>query len=448
MHTLVAIVGRPNVGKSALFNRMIKRGAGAQKTAAITESTPGITRDRNYGQAEWEDKVFSVVDTGGFYAEGLPHESAEIAEQVREQAMLAIDEADVIVHLLDGKEGLTPSDEELSAVLRKSGKRILWVINKIDTPSKEDRTAEFYRIGADEVIPVSAITGYNFDEFMEKLIAALPPEGAAPPVGQEIMELPKVAVVGRPNVGKSTLINTLLGKKRLVVSPIPGTTRDAIDSVCTYYGKRYLLIDTAGIRKKAQNYSVEGFSVLRALKSIERSDIAIIVIDAAQGIVEQDQRVAGIVHEYGKSALFLLNKWDLMQDPDRDYKRLMQELHTKIWFMEYVPVLTTSGLEKKRTGKIFPLIDEILADRAKRISTGELNKFLAQVLSSKPFPAYRGKELKFYYMTQVGTAPPTFTVFVNYPAAIKSQHLRFLEKALREQYSFKGTPVRIYVKSR
>jgi GTP-binding protein len=260
--------------------------------------------------------------------------------------------------------------------------------------------------------------------------------------------MPKIAVVGKPNAGKSTLINSLLGKKRLIVSPVPGTTRDAIDSICTYYGKKYLFIDTAGIRKKAREYSIEGFSVIRAVKSIERADVVLIVLDISQGITEQDQKIAGIVEEYGKSAIFLINKWDLVENPDAAYKTLSRELKNIMWFMDYVPFLTISGMEKKRITKIFPLIDEIISERKKRISTGALNKFLAKAIESNPFPRYKGKEVKLFYMTQVAVEPPAFTIFANYPAALKGQHLRYLEKALREEYSFKGTPIRIYAKPR
>ncbi|MFO0752402.1 MAG: ribosome biogenesis GTPase Der [Thermodesulfovibrionales bacterium] len=463
MSALVAIIGRPNVGKSSLFNRMIRAGSREASATAITEKTPGVTRDRNYGKTEWEGKGFSVVDTGGFYAEGLPHEDQKIADQVREQALYAIEDADLLLHLLDGKEGLTPADAELASVLRKSGKKVLWVVNKIDAPAKESRALEFYRIGTEEILPVSAITGFGFEELMDRVVSLLPPERLAGETSLEEM-LPKVAVVGRPNVGKSTFINALLGKRRLIVSPVPGTTRDAVDSVCTWYGKKYLFIDTAGIRKKvrspararrglpgaagADTPSIEGFSVLKALRSIERADVVLIVLDVTQGIVEQDQRIAGLAAEYGKSALFLLNKWDLVAQPELSYKMLTQELRNRIWFMDHVPLLTTSGLEKKRITKIFPLIDELIAERNKRVSTGELNRFLAKAVAPHPFPRYRGKELKFFYMTQVEVAPPAFTLVVNYPAAVKESHLRFIEKALREKYSFKGAPLRIYVKPR
>ncbi len=447
MKPVVAIVGRANAGKSTLFNRMIRTRAGRTKSAAITESIPGVTRDRNYGDSEWDGREFIVVDTGGFYAEDVPHEDREIVRQVREQALFAVQEADIIIHLLDGKEELNPSDIELANTLRESGKKILWVANKIDTLAKENRALEFYRIGADEIIPVSAMSGYGFDEFMDKIISSLSfeahPAQSAPPA-----EIAKIAVVGRPNVGKSTLINSLLDKKRLIVSPVPGTTRDSVDSICSYYGKKYLFIDTAGIRRKGKIYSIELFSVVRAVKSIEKADVAIIVIDASEGVVEQDKKVAGIVEEYGKGAIFLLNKWDLVKEPDKEYKSITGMLNNAMWFMDYVPCITVSGLEKKRITKIFPVIDEIISERKKRIPTPELNKLLSRILASKPFPSYRGKELKFFYITQTGIEPPAFTIFVNYPGGVKAHHIRHIEKKIREAYSFKGTPIRIHVKSR
>ena len=447
MKPVIAIVGRANAGKSTLFNRMIRMRAGHTKSAAITESIPGVTRDRNYGDSEWDGREFIVVDTGGFYAEDVPLEDREIVRQVKEQALFAVEEADIIIHLLDGKEDINPSDIELANILRASGKKILWVANKIDTLAKENKALEFYRIGADEIIPVSAMSGYGFDEFMDKIISSLSfeshPAQSVPPA-----EIAKIAVVGRPNVGKSTLINSLLDKKRLIVSPVPGTTRDSVDSICSYYGKKYLFIDTAGIRKRGKIYSIELFSVVRAVKSIEKADVAIIVIDASEGVVEQDKRVAGIVEEYGKGAIFLLNKWDLIKEPEKEYKRITGILNNAMWFMNYAPCITVSGLEKKRITKIFPVIDEIITERKKRIPTPELNKLLSRILASKPFPSYRGRELKFFYITQTGIEPPAFTIFVNYPDGVKAHHIRHIEKKIREAYSFKGTPIRIHVKSR
>ncbi|MEW6068575.1 MAG: ribosome biogenesis GTPase Der [Nitrospirota bacterium] len=429
----VVIVGRPNVGKSTLFNRM------TLSHTAIVEDIPGVTRDRNYLDAEWEGKKFTVVDTGGFY----PEPADDIFQQIKEQALFAVDEADVIIHLLDGKDGLTPSDMELAKLLRVSGKKVLWAVNKIDGPTREERLYDFYPIGTEDLWPVSAATGYGYDEFMDKLISILPS------YTEEVADYPKIAVVGKPNVGKSTLINTLLSKKRMIVSPVPGTTRDSVDSLCTYYGRKYLLIDTAGIRKKGKfGHTIERFSIVRAIRSIERCDISLIVIDASDGIVEQDQKIAGIVESYGKGVIFLLNKWDIVSNPEDAYERLGNELSRKMWFMQHAPFLTISAMERKRVTKIFPIIDEIIKQRKKRISTAELNRFFREVISPVSLPLYKGRQVKFYYITQIKTEPPSFVIFANYPSAVKKSHLRYIEKGLRQRFSFAGTPVRIYIKQR
>ncbi len=430
---IVVIVGRPNVGKSTLFNRM------TGTHTAIVEDTPGVTRDRNYLDTEWEGKQFAVVDTGGFYAET----DNDIFLQIREQAFFAINEGDVIVHLLDGKAGLMPSDIELARLLRASGKKILWAVNKIDGPTREDRLFDFYTLGSEDLWPVSAANGYGFEDFMEKIIYLLPPHEVVK------RDYPKIAIVGRPNVGKSTLINTLLSKKRMIVSSEPGTTRDSIDSICTYYGRKYLFIDTAGIRKKDMiGYSIERFSAVRALRSIDRCDVALIVIDAVAGVVDQDQRIAGIVRDSGKGAIFLLNKWDLIENPEDTYKILGRELSRKMWFMHYAPVLTVSAHEKKRVTKVFPVIDEIMNERKRRIRTADLNRSFTNFADTLSFPSHRGKTVKIFYITQVGIEPPSFAVFVNYPAAIKDAHTRHIEKMLRTNFTFKGTPIRIFVRER
>ncbi|MEW6109139.1 MAG: ribosome biogenesis GTPase Der [Nitrospirota bacterium] len=430
---VVVIVGRPNVGKSTLFNRI------TGTRSAIVEDIPGVTRDRNYLDAEWEGKTFMVVDTGGFYLD--PPE--DIFSQAKEQAFFAIEEGDVIIHLLDGKDGLTPADMELARLLRASGRKVIWVVNKIDAPTREDRVYDFYRIGAEELWPLSAATGYGYEEFMERLALMLPE------YKEQKIDYPKIAVVGRPNVGKSTLVNALTGKQRMVVSPAPGTTRDSIDSICTYHGRKYLIIDTAGLRRKGKvGYSIERFSMVRAVRSIERCDAALVVIDSSEGITEQDQKIAGIVKDYGKGIIFLLNKWDLVKDPERSYKELVSELSRKLWFSRYAPSVTISGLSKKRITKVFPVIDRIIKERKKRVSTSELNNFFRVIISNLTLPLYKGRTVKLYYMTQVKTEPPCFVVFANYPDAVKDFHLRFIEKGLRDHFLFEGTPLRIYVRAR
>ena len=426
-------MGRPNVGKSTLFNRM------TGTRSAIVEDVPGVTRDRNYLDAVWEDKTFMVVDTGGFYT----GQAEDVLAQAKEQALFAIDEGDIVIHLFDGKEGLLPADMELVRLLRASGKRVLWLVNKVDAPSREERLYEFYSIGSEELHPVSAATGYGYEEFMERLSSILPEYEA------ETVECPRVAVVGRPNSGKSTLVNALLGKKRMVVSAVPGTTRDSIDSYCTYYARRYLLIDTAGIRRKGKiGYSLERFSMVRAVRSIERCDVALLVIDAAAGITEQDIRIAGIVKEYGKGLIFLLNKWDLIEDPEESVKGMTAELKRRMWFAQYAPVMSVSGLVRKRITKVFPVIDGIVLQRKKRISTGELNRAFSRISAGLSLPLFKGRKVKIYYMTQVKGEPPAFALFTNYPEAVKDHHLRFIERELRRYFGFEGTPLRIYVRAR
>lgn len=430
---MIVIVGRPNVGKSTLFNRM------TGTHSAIVEDIPGVTRDRNYLDGVWEDRVFMVVDTGGFYLD--PPE--DIFIQAREQALFAVEEGDVIIHLLDGKDGLTPADMELARLLRSSGKTVIWAVNKVDAFSREERLYDFYSIGTDELWPVSAATGYGYEEFMESLMKKLPD------YHEEKADYPKIAVVGRPNAGKSTLVNALTGKQRMVVSPVPGTTRDSVDSICTYHGKKYILIDTAGLRKKGKiGYSIERFSMVRAVRSIERCDVALVILDASEGVTEQDQRIAGLAKDYGKGTIFLLNKWDMVENPEVAFKEIHAELNRRMWFSPYAPAMTISGLVKKRITKVFPVIDKIILERKKRIPTAELNRFFRDLMRTLQMPLYRGRAVKLFYMTQVKGEPPAFVIFVNYPEAVKDAHLRFIEKGLRENFSFEGTPIKIYIRAR
>lgn len=426
----VAIVGRPNAGKSTLFNRLIRQ------RKAITEKIPGITRDRIESEIEWDNKRFVLVDTGGYTEIDEP-----IMAQVRRQALFAVDEADVVIHLVDAKEGVTPEDIELSKLLRERGKAVVLGVNKIDTPSKKDLVYEFFKLGH-EPMPVSAQTGYGIEDIMERVISLLPDK----PIKTET-ELPKIAIVGRPNTGKSTLVNTLLGKERVIVSPTPGTTRDAVDSVCRYYGKEYILIDTAGIRRKAKiEDRIEYYSVTRAMKAIERADVVVLLIDSLEGISEQDQKIADFIRQQDKAAIVAFNKWDLVEEPDKRLRYLMGEFQRKLPHLSYAPTITISGLQKKRVTKLFPLVNEILDERKRRIPTGELNRILKKIKEELMIPSYRGREIKIYYLTQAETSPPGFVLFVNYPQAFKEPHKRYIENLLRERFGFKGNPVRIYIK--
>lgn len=318
---------------------------------------------------------------------------------------------------------------------------MIFAVNKIDTLSKRELIFEFYKLG-DEPLAISAQTGYGIEELMEKVCSLIPQKGE-----KETLTLPKIAIVGRPNTGKSTLVNTLLGKERMIVSPLSGTTRDSVDSICKYYGKQYVLIDTAGIRRKAKiEGNIEYYSITRALKSIERADVVILLIDALEGITDQDQKIAAMIREKNKSAIVCFNKWDKVEEPDRMLKYLLKEFQIKLPHLSYAPVLTISGLEKKRVTKLFPLIDEILSERKKRIPTGELNRILKKIKEELMIPAYGGREIKIYYLTQAETEPPGFVLFVNLPQAIKEHHKRYIENLLRERFGFKGNPVRIYIR--
>lgn len=427
---VVAIIGRPNVGKSTLFNRIIG------KRLAIVEDMPGVTRDRNYAHTSYRGRDFILIDTGGLE----PETRDPILLQMRTQAGVAIDEADIIIFMMDGREGLTSSDIEIADVLRKVSTPVFYAINKVDSKKVEANISDFYRLGIEKLYAISAEHGRCVDELLDDIYLLLPEEVET----ENACEYPRIAVVGRPNAGKSTLINRLLGKERLVTSPVPGTTRDAIDTLITYNKKRYIFVDTAGIRRKARVESgIESHSVIRSLRSIERCDIAILLIDAVEGITSQDLKIAGYIDEAGKGYIIGMNKWDLIEKNENtmdQYKKRIWDLYPRL---SHIPLIFISALSGSRAAKIYSGINSVLTEYSKKISTGELNRFLGTLSDRLPSSTYRGRHLKIYYAAQTGTAPPRFALFVNYPEAINTNTLRFIENNMREMWGFTGVPLRI-----
>lgn len=439
--TLVALVGRPNVGKSTMFNML------SRSRKALVEDTPGLTRDRNYTEVTLRDKSFIVVDTGGFE----PSSPDVMLSQMRTQTLVAIEQADIIVFLGDGKIGITPSDHEIVRRLQQTDKKVLYAVNKIDSEKKEDFAVDFYSLGVDPIFPVSAMTGYGMDEFLDALLEWIPEEMIREAPVEEALQPPiKVAVVGRPNVGKSTLINLLLGEERLVANPEPGTTRDAIDTVVRSHGKEYLFIDTAGIRRRSRIVDrLEKYSVIKAFRSIDRADIVVMIMDAREIVTEQDARIAGYAFEKGRAVLLVLNKWDLIEKDTNTVNRYLGEVRNSLKYLDHAPVLTISALTGTRAVKLFGLIDELYLRYRKRITTSELNKFLEQVVKTNPPGMHRKtKRIKMYYLTQVQTGPATFMFFCNYPESIHFSYKRFMENRLRESFDFDGAPLRLVFKKR
>ncbi len=435
---IVAIVGRPNVGKSTLFNRIIGR------NLAIVEDVPGVTRDRNYAEAEWDGRRFLLVDTGGFEPESVD----PMYSKMREQTTLAVEEADLIIFLLDGKQGLLPADVDVSQLLRISAKPVIYAVNKVDGERDEELLSDFYRLGIDGLFPLSAQHGPGFSDFMDELAGRLPKASEAEEE-QEAATLPRIAIIGRPNVGKSSFVNSLVGEDRMIVSPSAGTTRDAIDSVYRYYGRQYILVDTAGIRSRGRvSQGVEKYSVMRAMKSISRADVALVLIDAAEGITEQDERIVGLAHEAGKGIIIALNKWDLVPDKEERYKEIIADVQRRLKFVDYAPVLTISAVTRRRITGVFDEIDAVMAESRRRVPTAELNKVFEKLTAHHEPPLYRGKRVKYYFITQVGIGPPTFIAFVNYPNGVHFSYIRYIENNLRRAFGFRGTPLRIFPKKR
>ncbi|NJL05857.1 MAG: ribosome biogenesis GTPase Der [Chloroflexaceae bacterium] len=439
---IVALVGRPNVGKSTFFNRLIG------ERRSIIEDMPGTTRDRLYGSTEWNGTEFTVVDTAGmlFDASDLDLPLAEISRLAREQAEAAISEADAIVFLVDGREGLTTDDSDVAAVLRTSSKPIVLAVNKADSPERRLDAVEFYALNLGDPIPMSAYHGLGTGDVLDRLVEQLPPN---PPTDED-REQVRVAIVGRPNVGKSSLLNRLLGQDRSVVSAVPGTTRDSVDTDMVFEDTEITLIDTAGIRRAGRiDRGVEQYSVLRTLRAIERCDIALLLIDASEGITAQDTHIAGMILEAKKGIIILVNKWDALEKDNYTFNEYSEKLKEAFQFVDYAPVLFISATTGQRVEKILPLVLDVDNERHKRISTGELNNMLRDAINRQPPTATRkGAYLRIYFATQPQVAPPVFLFFANNGELVHWSYARYLENRIREQYGFVGTPISIVFRSR
>ena len=426
---IVAIVGRPNVGKSTFFNRIVGR------RISIVEDTPGVTRDRIYADAEWNSVHFALIDTGGIE----PSSADVILSQMREQAQIAMDMADVILFLTDGKDGLTHADREVANMLMRTGKKVILIVNKIDNPSKlPEDFYDFYELGLGEPIPISAANMLNFGDVLDEIVESFPDEPE-----EEDEDTIKIAVIGKPNVGKSSLINCLLGENRVIVSPIAGTTRDSIDTPFEKDGDKYILIDTAGIRRKSKvNEDIERYSVVRAVAAIERCDVCLLVIDAAEGITEQDKKIAGVAHEAGKGIVVVVNKWDLIEKETntmRDFKRLIE---AEMQFMSYAPSVFISVKDKQRVFQVIEMAKYVAEKRAMRVPTGQLNSLIADATMMKQPPSDKGRRLKIYYVTQVSVKPPLFSFQINKRELMHFSYARYLENKIREGFGFEGTSIK------
>lgn len=429
---IVAIVGRPNVGKSTLFNRIIG------ERIAIVEDVPGITRDRLYRETEWMDKPFLLVDTGGITS----NKNDPFNVKVYNQAQLAIEEADVIWFVVDAREGLHPLDQEIADILRKTQKPLILVGNKVDTYNPA-LASDFYPLGFGPPILVSAEHALNLGDLLDQTVAEFPVQQ------QEVEDAIGVALIGRPNTGKSSLLNALLGEERVIVSPLPGTTRDAIDTPVQYGGTNYILVDTAGIRRKARvEEAVEYYSVLRAIRAVERADVALVVLDATDFLAEQDKKVAGIAHEAGKAVIIVVNKWDLVEKDDRTAKAFTEKIRAELSFLEYAPVLFVSAKTGQRVNKVLPEVFKVANEFTKRVPTRALNALLREALLRHQPPSHKGKQLKVYYATQVKVKPPTIQLWVNDPALMHFSFRRFLENQIRANFGFTGSPIHFLVRSR
>lgn len=432
---IVAIVGRPNVGKSTLFNQIGK------KRVSIVEDFPGVTRDRIYLDAEWLNREFTMIDTGGIETDT----EDKILTAIRHQAKLAMEEADAILFLVDGRAGVTTADEEVATLLRRTQKPVILGVNKIDNTNNQELIYDFYTLGLGEPIPISAVNSMNLGDLLDKIIEVLPEESHVHDDKDEI----RVALIGRPNVGKSSLVNAMLGEDRVIVSDIPGTTRDAIDTHFIKDGITFSLIDTAGMRRKGKiDLPVERYSVMRSLRAVDRSDVVLMVIDATSGVTEQDKKIAGYAHEAGKAVVIVVNKWDLVEKDDKTTLRFTEDIRHELIFMQYAPVVFTSALTKQRVHRLTELIKYVADQHTMRVQTSVLNEVITDAVDINPPPSVKGRRLKIFFATQPDVKPPTFILFVNDPEIMHFSYLRFIENRLRESFGFEGTPIKLIVRGR
>ena len=433
---VVAIVGRPNVGKSTLFNAL------AGEKISIVKDTPGVTRDRIYADVTWLDKEFTMIDTGGIE----PDSRDVILSQMREQAQIAIDTADVILFLTDVRQGLVDADSKVADMLRRSGKPVILVVNKVDNFEKYmPDVYEFYNLGIGDPVPVSAASRLGIGDLLDQVIEHFPEHEA----GEEEDDRPRVAIVGKPNVGKSSIINRLLGENRVIVSDVAGTTRDAVDTVIVHDGKEYVFIDTAGLRRKSRiKEELERYSIIRTVTAVERADVVLMVIDAAEGVTEQDAKIAGIAHERGKGVIIVVNKWDAIEKNDRTMREYESRIRQVISYMPYAEIMYVSAVTGQRLNRMYDMIDMVIANQTMRIATGVLNEIMTEAVAMQQPPSDKGKRLKLYYITQVSVKPPTFVIFVNDKELMHFSYTRYLENKIREAFGFRGTPLRFIIRER
>lgn len=433
---VVAIVGRPNVGKSTLFNAL------AGEMISIVKDTPGVTRDRIYADVSWLDKEFTLIDTGGIE----PESKDIILSQMREQAQIAVDTADVIIFLTDVRQGLVDADSKVADMLRRSDKPVVLVVNKVDHFEKfMTDVYEFYNLGIGDPLPISSASRLGIGDMLDEVVRHFP-EGAKE---EEEDDRPRVAIIGKPNVGKSSIINKLLGEQRVIVSDIAGTTRDAIDTDVVYNGKEYVFIDTAGLRRKSKiKEELERYSIIRAVSAVERADVVLMVIDAAEGVTEQDAKIAGIAHERGKGIIIVVNKWDAIEKNDKTMREYENEVRRVLSFMPYAQIMYVSAKTGQRLVKLYETIDMVIENQSMRVATGVLNEIMTEAVAMQQPPSDKGKRLKLYYITQVSVKPPTFVIFVNDKELMHFSYTRYLENKIREAFGFRGTSLKFFIRER